>query len=204
MKKILIPSLVAALLWFIMFNPWLPKPTDFWTMMTASGCILLTFPLLMERGWMNDIKISWAGLASGIGIAVALWCVFWVGDKMSALIFDFARPQVDLIYGLKDSQDEAIIAALLLCIIGPAEEIFWRGFVQRNLTQRYNANIGFVITTVIYTIVHIWAMNFMLLMSAMVCGIVWGLGYRLWPKQLFALVVSHAVWDAMVFVIFPI
>lgn len=204
MKKILIPSLVAALLWFIMFNPWLPKPTDFWTMMTVSGCILLTFPLLMERGWMNDIKISWAGLATGIGIAVALWCVFWVGDKMSALIFDFARPQVDLIYGLKDSQDEAIIAALLLCIIGPAEEIFWRGFVQRNLTQHYNANIGFVITTVIYTIVHIWAMNFMLLMSAMVCGIVWGLGYRLWPKQLFALVVSHAVWDAMVFVIFPI
>jgi membrane protease YdiL (CAAX protease family) len=44
----------------------------------------------------------------------------------------------------------------------------------------------------------------MLIMAAFVCGLVWGLVYRLWPKQLFALIVSHAVWDALVFVVWPI
>lgn len=204
LKRTVLPVTIAALLWFIMFNPWLPKPSDFWTMMTVSGCILLTFPIFADRSWLKDIKVSWQGLLLGMGIAIALWGVFWVGDKVSAWMFSFARPQVDLIYGLKDTQDEIIIATLLLLIIGPAEEIFWRGYVQRRVSERFNANIGFIVTTAIYALVHIWAMNFMLFMAALVCGVLWGFAYRLWPKQLFALIVSHAVWDAMVFVIFPI
>ncbi|MBR3883578.1 MAG: CPBP family intramembrane metalloprotease [Bacteroidaceae bacterium] len=204
MKKILFPLIIAALLWFLMFNPWLPKPTDFWTMMTISGFILLSMTQIIDREWINDVKLSWNGLFIGISLALLLWGVFWIGDKVATWIFSFARPQVDLIYGMKEQQNEWVIACLLLFIIGPAEEIFWRGFVQRNLVKSLDSNKAFIITTIIYAIVHIWAFNFMLLMAALVCGIVWGLAYRLFPKHLFALIVSHAVWDAMVFVIFPI
>lgn len=204
LKKIILPIAVAAALWFTMFNPWLPKPAGFWSMMSVAGCILLIFPLFTDRGWLADIKITPKGFLLGLGIAIALWGVFWVGDKVSSWMFPFARPQVESIYALKNTQDEIIIAALLLLIIGPAEEIFWRGYVQRKISLCTNANTGFVVTTIIYALVHIWALNFMLLMAALVCGAAWGLAYRLWPKQLFALVVSHAVWDAMVFVIFPI
>ena len=55
-----------------------------------------------------------------------------------------------------------------------------------------------------YALVHIWALNFMLVVSAAVVGGVWGLLYRLWPKSLWTLIVSHAVWDVVVFLIFPI
>jgi hypothetical protein len=41
-------------------------------------------------------------------------------------------------------------------------------------------------------------------MAALVAGGVWGLIYRFCPKALPALVVSHAIWDALVFVIIPI
>lgn len=204
MKKILFPLIIAALLWFLMFNPWLPKLTDFWTMMTISGFILLSMTQIIDREWINDVKLSWNGLFIGISLALLLWGVFWIGDKVATWMFSFARPQVDLIYGMKEQQNEWVIACLLLFIIGPAEEIFWRGFVQRNLVKSLDSNKAFIITTIIYAIVHIWAFNFMLLMAALVCGIVWGLAYRLFPKHLFALIVSHAVWDAMVFVIFPI
>ena len=44
----------------------------------------------------------------------------------------------------------------------------------------------------------------MLIMAALVAGGVWGLIYRSCPKALPALVVSHAIWDALVFVIIPI
>lgn len=204
MKKIIFPIIVAALLWFIMFNPWLPKPADFWTMMTISAIILLSLTFIADKGWMKDVKASWSGLFAGLGIAAVLWGIFWVGDKAATWMFSFARPQVDLIYGMKEQQNELVIALLLLFIIGPAEEIFWRGFVQRNLAARLNADKAFIVTTIIYALVHVWSLNFMLLMSALVCGIVWGFAYRLFPKHLFALIVSHAVWDAMVFVVFPI
>ncbi len=44
----------------------------------------------------------------------------------------------------------------------------------------------------------------MLVMAALVAGGFWGLIYRFYPNRLGALVISHAVWDAAVFVWFPI
>jgi hypothetical protein len=60
----------------------------------------------------------------------------------------------------------------------PAEEIFWR--------------------------VHVPSLNPMLILAAMVCGIAWGGLYRLFPKQLPAILVSHALWDAAAFVWWPL
>ena len=133
-----------------------------------------------------------------------LWGMFWVGDKLSSLMFGFARGQVDSIYGIKTSLPSWLIGLLLLLIIGPAEELFWRGFIQYGLSLRWGENWGFVVTTAIYTLIHLWSFNFMLIMASLVCGIVWGGLYRLRPQWLPALVVSHAVWDACVLVVFPI
>jgi membrane protease YdiL (CAAX protease family) len=44
----------------------------------------------------------------------------------------------------------------------------------------------------------------MLVMAALVAGAVWGFIYRICPKALPALIISHALWDALVFVIMPI
>ena len=126
MKRLLLPILTATVLWFLMFNPWLAMPVDFWTMMTLSGCILLTMAICLDRSWIEDIEVSWRGLFIGLALALVLWGVFWVGDKVASWMFPFARPQVDTIYSMKESQQGWVIGLLLLFIIGPAEEIFWR------------------------------------------------------------------------------
>ena len=136
--------------------------------------------------------------------SVVLWGIFWVGDKASAWLFDFARPQVELIYGMKTGENPWLLSILLLILIGPAEEIFWRGYVQNALSKRWNPNTGFIVTTLVYALVHIWSFNFMLVMAALVVGAIWGLAYRLYPQKLGTLIVSHAVWDVVVFVLFPI
>jgi membrane protease YdiL (CAAX protease family) len=140
----------------------------------------------------------------GAAIAMALWCVFWVGDKASTWLFDFARPQVNLIYGMKEGESPWLLSCLLLFLIGPAEEIFWRGYVQEKLSRRYSPNMGFILTTACYTLVHVASFNFMLVMASMVCGVAWGLLYRLFPNRFLAIILSHALWDAAVFVWFPI
>ena len=205
--RLLTPIVVAAGLWFYMFSPWTAGLTNFWYTMTASALILIL--MAWSRGRDSQFSIfnfqfSIRQLLLGIALAAALWGVFWVGDKLSSLMFGFARGQVDSIYGMKTGIQPWIIALLLLFIIGPAEELFWRGFVQQQLSLHWGENWGFVVTTAIYTLIHLWSFNFMLIMAALVCGIVWGGLYRLQPKWLPALVVSHAVWDACVFVVFPI
>ncbi len=203
MKKTAIAILVAAVLWFVMFSPWTAPYVNFWYMMTASGIILTVLSLLWgERH--DPFRPSWRWqLLWGVCIAAVLWGVFWTGDKLSQLIFDSARPQVDSIYSMKGSMSEPVIALLLLFVIGPAEEIFWRGFVQRRLSVRYGRITGFVIATACYTLVHVWSFNPMLLVAAAACGFCWGLLYCLRPQMLPALIVSHALWDAAAFVVFP-
>ena len=204
MRRLVFTIILAAVLWTVMFSPWTAPHVNFWWMMTGSACTLSLCATLFAPGWWKRVHLDTANILWGIAIAVALWGVFWVGDKLSQLMFDFARPQVDTIYGMKDGQSPWLLTALMLFLIGPAEEIFWRGYVQRTHAERWGANKGFIVATAIYTLVHIGSFNFMLIMSAMVCGIAWGLLYRILPERFTAITLSHALWDAAVFVIFPI
>ena len=148
-----------------------------------------------------EFRIShiWIGLTAAAG----LYVIFFVGDRLSALLFDFAKPQIAGIYGTKSQAQGWVIGSLLLLWIGPAEEIFWRGYIQRRLSHAYGGWKGLIVATLIYTLIHIWSFNFMLIMAALICGLFWALMYKyyrsVWPG-----IISHAVWDAVIFVLFPI
>ena len=204
LTKPIIGCSIAAVLWTIMFSPWTAPHVNFWVMMTCSGLALTAYSTWAQRGWWKDIKLDATNIVLGIALAAALWGIFWIGDKLSSLIFDFARPQVNLIYGMKEGENPWVLTFLMLFIIGPAEEIFWRAYVQKNFSKRWNPNIGFIVTTLVYSLVHISKFNFMLIMAAMVAGIVWGLAYRFFPEKLGAIIISHAIWDCAVFIWFPI
>ena len=127
MKKLLFTIVLAAVLWSVMFSPWTAPHVNFWLMMTCSACTLSVLSSIFNPGWWRTLRFSFSNIVLGVVIAVALWGVFWVGDKLSQLMFDFARPQVDTIYGMKDGFSPWVLTALMLFLIGPAEEIFWRG-----------------------------------------------------------------------------
>ena len=204
LKKPVVGICLAAVLWTIMFSPWTAPHVNFWVMMTCSGATLTLFTCWARPGWWKDLKFGFSDIAIGIALAAVLWGIFWLGDFLSSLMFDFARPQVDSIYGMKEGSNPWILSILLLLIIGPAEEIFWRGYIQKHLSNRWNPNAGFIVTTLVYSLVHLAKFNFMLIMAAAVAGFVWGLAYRFFPERLGALIISHALWDCAVFIWFPI
>jgi membrane protease YdiL (CAAX protease family) len=204
LKKPAVGICLAAVLWTIMFSPWTAPHVNFWVMMTFSGATLTIYSTWAAPGWWKDIRFDLTNIFLGLLIAAALWGVFWLGEFFSTLIFDFARPQVDMIYGMKEGENPVVLTLLMLLIIGPAEEIFWRGYIQKHLSQKWNPNIGFIVTTLVYSLVHISKMNFMLIMAAAVAGFIWGLLYRLYPEKFGAILISHAIWDCAVFIWFPI
>ena len=195
---------IAAVLWFVMFSPWTAPHVNFWVMMTFSGLTLTVYSTWASPGWWKDIRLDLSNILLGVALAAVLWGVFWVGDKLSSLMFDFARPQVDMIYGMKEGENPWVLTALMLLIIGPAEEIFWRGYLQKSFSKKWNPNIGFIVTTLMYSLVHVSKFNFMLILDAAVAGFVWGLAYRFYPEKFGAILLSHALWDCAVFIWFPI
>lgn len=204
MKSLVFTLVLALLLWTVMFLPWTAPHVNFWWMMTFSAVTLSMLSTFFNRGWHKRVKLNWSNLFLGVLIAAALWGIFWIGEKVSSWMFDFARPQVDSIYGMKEGESPWLLTALMLFLIGPAEEIYWRGYVQQKLSERWNANLGFVVTTLIYALVHAGSFNFMLTMSALVAGMAWGLLYRFFPERFGAIILSHALWDVAVFIWFPI
>ena len=204
LKKPFIGICIAAILWTIMFSPWTAPHIDFWIMMTCSGLTLTLYSTWAGPRWWKDVKFDLQNVVIGVLIAVVLWGVFWVGDRLSSLMFDFARPQVDMIYGMKAGENPWVLTALMLFIIGPAEEIFWRAYIQKSFSRYWNPNMGFILTTLVYSLVHISKFNFMLIMAAAVAGLVWGLAYRFFPEKIGAIIISHALWDCAVFIWFPI
>ena len=184
LKKPAVGVLLAAVLWTIMFSPWTAPHVNFWIMMTCSGLILTTYSTIGSPGIWKEIRMKWDDIAIGVGLAAALWGVFWIGEYLSTILFDFARPQVDSIYGMKEGENPWVLSILMLLIIGPAEEIFWRGCIQNRLSARWNPNIGFIVTTLVYGLVHISKFNFMLIMAAAVAGFIWGLAYRFFPEKI--------------------
>lgn len=209
-RNLLLAVATAALLWFYMFSSWTQGRPNFWIVMSCSAVILTSLGLAFtpDRQELSRIERPMLQILGGIALAFFLWGIFWIGDKASSWIFDFARTEVDAVYSMKHGLPTWTIGLLLLFLIGPAEELFWRGYVQRTLSRtlggRHPEDFAFLLTAVVYALVHIWSFNFMLVMAALVAGLVWGFIYRLCPKALPALIISHALWDVLVFVILPI
>ncbi|NLK92295.1 MAG: CPBP family intramembrane metalloprotease [Bacteroidales bacterium] len=203
MKKVLLASLLAAVLWFIMFSPWTSIHINFWIAMACSAAFLWAMSAFFDKNFSKQFSFNVKDLVIGLMSAAVLYGVFVVGNYLSTQWFDFAGTQIQGIYGMKEEQNLVLVGVLLTVLIGPAEEIFWRGYVQKQLGARYGDWFAVLITVLIYTLVHIWSFNFMLIMAAMVCGLFWGILYK-YHKNIVTLIVSHAVWDVAVFILIPI
>jgi hypothetical protein len=106
------------------------------------------------------------------------------------------------IYQLRTLRPKGEIAARLATVIGPAEELYWRGLVQAELARRLGPGRGAAAAAVIYGGAHVATGNATLVGAASVAGGVWSaLAARGVPMP--ALIVSHVVWDIWIFLVQP-
>ena len=204
LKNIACGIIAAFLLWALMFSPLTAPHLNFWALMTLSALILSSLAFLSAGNWKQRLRFKLSDVAWGLAIAGGLWCIFWAGEAVSAQLFDFAKPEVQAIYSIREKLSPLALSMLLMCLIGPAEEIFWRGYIQEQLSLRWGANTGLILTCALYTAVHLSSCNYMLVMASCVAGSAWGICYRLFPRRFPAIILSHALWDAAVFIWFPI
>lgn len=194
---------IASVFWFVMFSPWTSPHINFWYVMLLATGTLTTLSFVFYKDLKKQISFNIKDIALGLGSALLLWGIFYIGNAVSNWMFDFAHPQINNIYAMKDGHDKLFVGLALLFWIGPAEEFFWRGYIQRTMEDKQGKWKAFIITTLIYAFVHIWAFNFMLFMAALICGAFWGFVYMK-NRNLLTVLVSHAIWDVAIFILFPI
>jgi len=189
--------LLAVIGWAFTFG--LPAG-NFWVKIGCTVAVITGYALACRR---PRIKFSIREVLLGVASAAVLYGVFWVGNAVSPYVVPEAHAQVKGIYGLGEGTRRVWIALLLLFVTGPGEEIFWRGFLQEAWMRKWGRWRGFWAATALYGGVHLFSMNPMLIGAACVAGAFWGLQY-LWRRNLASLIVSHALWSAVIFALLPI
>jgi membrane protease YdiL (CAAX protease family) len=190
-------SLAAALFTLTFRGP----RSRFWDRMTGTGLALGTLAVVTQP-LVRKTRIGLKEILLGILSAGALYGIFQIGDKVSRIVVPHGGEQIDEIYKLKRIRPRKELMARLGLIIGPAEELFWRGFLQHGLMEKFGKLRGTLLGVAAYGGVHLTSGNFTLIGAATVAGAFWGGLYAL-GIPLGALIVSHVLWDNIIFLIAP-
>lgn len=92
---------------------------------------------------------------------------------------------------------------LLFFIIAPAEELFWRGFVQQYL-KRYLPTFYAVLAAALLFALSLGVSGFFYgALAGFIVGTIWGLLYE-WKKSMPLLIVTHITALTLLFLILPI
>lgn len=173
----------------------------FWERMTGTGISLGGLALITQPE-LRRTRIGLKEIILGLGSAAALYGIFHAGDRISRKFVPNGGKQIEDIYALKRIRPRRELTLRLGLIIGPAEEYFWRGFLQDGLMKKLGRFRGWALGTAAYGGVHIASGNFTLIGAATIAGGFWGGLYAL-GFPLGALVVSHIIWDNIIFLIAP-
>lgn len=189
--------ILASLCWAVTFG-W--AGGNFWIKIGLSVITVFLYSLIWQR---PKISFQLRSLLIGFLSAAALYLIFILGNKLAIYLLPGANAKVGAIYALGVETDKTLIFLLLFFITGPGEEIFWRGFLQDRLMNRWGGFSGYLVTTLFYAGVHVFSWNFVLILAALVAGAFWGLLY-LWKKNLLVQITSHSFWSAVIFAVAPI
>ena len=165
----------------------------FWERMTLTGFLLGNMALANERD-LRRARPGLRDLIAGVASAGLLYEIFKAGDRFARTAMPEGSREIGEIYRLRALAPTGEIAARLAAVIGPAEELFWRGFVQRRA--------GGVAAAAAYGGAHLVTGNATLVGAAMVAGIYWGL-LRALGMSMPALITSHVAWDIWIFLLAP-
>ncbi|GAC1506860.1 MAG: hypothetical protein NVS2B16_01180 [Chloroflexota bacterium] len=174
---------------------------NFWARMTlASGALGLY--ALYVRPDLRRQRPEPRDVIPGLASAVGLYAVFQVGDRMARRIMPAGEQDIEDVYRLRTLAPKPLIAALLVTVIAPSEEWFWRGLVQHAFAQRLGPFKGALAGMAAYGGVHFGSGNLTLTGAATVAGGYWGMQYAAVPR-LGPLLVSHILWDVWIFLVQP-
>lgn len=172
----------------------------FWYIFTGSLLILITYAMFQEA--VDDEASFFKYISIGTISGLFLYLLFWLGVQAFDLLnLPFDNSIKKLYRWFAPALFWQYLALIL--VAAPGEELFWRGFVQKRLLRYFSPFKSILIAALLYASVHIYSGTYILMLAAFLSGLIWGALY-LWKKSMPLVIVSHIVFDIMIFIILPL
>lgn len=155
------------------------------------------------RSMLDDVNKKFLlKFVGGVLSGVLLYGIFWLARYFQNLILPEWGDHLSRVYRFGLGASELRIMLTIGFLIGPGEELFWRGFVQDFFTESEGPWKGLLVGVALYVVAHLVTLNPMLIGAAVVAGGYWALLYRFF-KSITVNIASHVVFDLLAFVIIP-
>ena len=203
-NELLAVAITLPLAFALWYGTFALSAGNFWFKIAISAALLGSISLgVMGRAREQLLTIKSRHLGLGIASALFLYAVFWLGKLILTNLYSAAPTEIATLYLRREALPPWSIVPLLLLVTGPAEELYWRGLLQRVLVQRIGPVSGLFLATACYALVHIWTLNTALVLAAFTAGLIWGWIY-LMERSLVPVIISHALWSVTIFVLLPL
>ncbi|WP_422123684.1 CPBP family intramembrane glutamic endopeptidase [Planococcus sp. X10-3] len=171
----------------------------FWYMYTFALLILMSAAIVF--GEIHDELRTWQSFAYGIPAAFALYAVIFAGYyALQLLEVGSASSTADFLAIFAPGSVWHLL--LLMFIVVPGEEFFWRGFVQQQLKQYVPVSIAIPIASVLFGFT-LWLADFWPgIFAGTAVGLVLGYLYEK-TKSMPLLIIAHLMLMVLIFIIFP-
>lgn len=194
--RLLIGFVIAHLLLYFSFH----DKTVFWYLYTGSVLLLILYT--MFQGEVDDEASFFTYITLGALTGLVLYGVFWLGyHGIETFHLPFDRGIHKLYHWFAPSAFWEYLALVLVAV--PGEELFWRGFIQNKLLNQFKPLVSIIIGAGLYASVQIYSGEFILVIATFLCGIAWG-GLYFWKKSMPLVIVSHLIFDIMLFIFLPL
>lgn len=194
-RRLLFGYILAHLFIFFTFE----QAKVFWYIFTATMLVLISYSILDEAEQHASKRYHlFIGIVSGMFI----YGLFWIGNTLIDLLNLPLSGQITALYKLF-SPELTWHYVVLFCIIGPGEEIFWRGFIQKKLLTYTTPRTSIVLSTLLYASVQIHSGELVLIIAALTGGFIWSVLYA-WKRSTRLVIISHIVFDLLLFGLLPL
>ncbi|WP_050181605.1 CPBP family intramembrane glutamic endopeptidase [Domibacillus robiginosus] len=172
----------------------------FWYIYTAATLFFISISIISEP--IDDQQNTNRFMLYGIVSGVVLYVLFAAGYALLKLLPLSAEEHVTSIYALFSPIFIWHYIVLVLIMI-PGEELFFRGFIQKRLTRYVNKWIAMVIAAMFYASVFVFSGEWLWMAAAFCGGLFWGSLY-IWRKSIPMLIISHLIFDLLFVVFLPL
>ena len=173
----------------------------FGSIVSTSAMGFVAYLLSYETG--EKFRRGWWRILLGIGMAFVLYLIFLGGNYAvtNLKLFGVSGSNETSIYNLfSGTPTPLLILVLALDAIG--FESYFRGNLQTIFARKLGP-ASILVVALIDAAIHLSTMNPLFPATVIVADSVWGLNYYV-TKDLRSNIVSHFLWDFLVFVLLPI
>jgi membrane protease YdiL (CAAX protease family) len=170
--------------------------------------VTLFFAVYLCKNKLKALNFRWPSLKHTLiaigGVSIAYGASIVGGILQSFLTGpDPNEASYNLLFQTSNAFELIIWVLLMMCVVGPCEEIFARGFVQQGFqnsckSKKISIFIGITIASLLFALVHL---DFYRIIPLFLVGLILGLIYYYTDNNAMASAITHGLYNALIIIL---